>query len=122
MEVILDTSFIMICIKEKADFLSAEEYGKMVLTKQVLVELEKLKENGERKERETAELALKIIEKNVFKFEIIELEGKFVDAGIKRYAEGRKVIVATMDKELKRELRGLAGILTLRAKKKIELE
>ena len=124
MEVILDTSFILTCIKEKIDFLEAEDYGELVLPMQVLEELDRFQDKGELKEREQAKLALDIIEKNKGKFKVVDLEKKFVDAGIKSYVKGKKgkIIVASLDAELKRELRGKARILTIRARKKLMLE
>jgi len=122
MEVILDTSFILTCLKEKIDFLEAEDYGELVLPMQVLEELDIFQDKGELKEREQAKLALDIIEKNKGKFKVVGLEKKFVDAGIKIYVKGKKVIVASLDAELKRELKGKARILTIRARKKLALD
>jgi rRNA-processing protein FCF1 len=121
MEIILDTSFILTCIKEKIDFFDAEEFGQLVLPDLVLYELEKLIK-GNSKESQQAKLALSIIGRNKDRFKIISLDKKNVDAGIKKYVSGRKVIVATLDRELKRELKGKAGILVIRAKKKMSLE
>jgi len=125
MEVILDTSFILTCLKERIDFLQAEEFGKLVLPRQVLSEIDKLRREGKRKEKELSSLALDIIQANTKKFEIIELNKKYVDSGIREYVREnskKKLIVATLDKNLKKELRGKAGILTIRARKKLELE
>jgi rRNA-processing protein FCF1 len=121
MEVLLDTSFILTALKEKIDFLKAEEYGKLLLPKQVLEELKKLNKKARIKDRENARLALEIITKNKGKFKFIKLKKKYADAGIKRYIKNKKVIVATLDRELKRELKGKAKILTIRAKKKLVL-
>jgi len=123
MEIILDTSFILTCIKEKLDFLQAEDYGELVLSEQVLEELEKLSKT-EKKEKDLALLALEIIKKNKNKFKIVRLEGKYVDSGIKKYIKGResRVIVATLDREMKKVVRGKAGILTIRGRKKFALE
>ena len=120
MEVILDTSFILSCLGKKIDFLEAERFGSLVLPLQVLNELDKIKKKHG-KESQQASLALQIIEKNKDKFKIIVLEKKFVDAGILAYAGKNKVAVATLDKELKKELKGRARILAIRARKKLEL-
>ena len=125
MEVILDTSFILTCLKEGVDFLEASEYGKLLLPELVLLELEKLR-RGKGRRKEQASLALTILEKNKDKFNIISLEKKYADAGIKKYVEnavteGKRVIVATMDKELKEALKGRARILVIRARKKLGL-
>jgi len=120
MELILDTSFILTCLKEGIDFLEAEEFGSLVLPLQVIEEIDKVKEKPG-KEGELADLALDIIEKNKNKFKIVDLGKKFADAGIKRYVKGKKVVVATIDRELKRELRGRVSFLVIRARKKLEI-
>jgi rRNA-processing protein FCF1 len=124
MEVLLDTSFILTCLKEKLDFLQAEEYGKMILPVRVVSELIILSGKRKGKEKERAELALDIIHKNRDKFEMSDLDKGHVDAGIKHYVEkkkGKKIIVATMDSGLKKALKGKVKILTIRARKKFEL-
>ena len=121
MEVVLDTNFILTCLKEKIDFFLAEEFGEIAIPIQVLEELDSLHDKGELKERELAELASDIIEKKKGKFKVIDLKKKFVDSGIIKYAEGKKVIVATLDAELKNKLKGKAKILTIRARKKLEV-
>ena len=120
MEVILDTNFIMTCLKEKIDFTDAEKFGRVVIPEQVIDELEKKSKEGKVKDRDNAKLALDIIKKK--KLEIIKLERKFVDAGIKRYvSDSQDIIVATLDKELKKAVKGKAKILTIRARKKLML-
>ncbi|MEK6820114.1 MAG: PIN domain-containing protein [Nanoarchaeota archaeon] len=122
MEIILDTSFILTCIKEQVDFTQAEEFGRLLLPELVFDELKKLRGKSKGKEKEQAELALDIIENKREKFRIIKLEGNYADAGMVKYVEGRKdVIVATMDKELKKVVQGKARILVIRARKKLEL-
>jgi len=112
----------MSCLKEKIDFLDACKFGSLVLPLQVLEELDKLQNKGELKEREDAGLALDIIEKHKDKFKIVDLKKKFVDAGIKAYVKGRRVIVASLDKELKNSLKGKASLLVIRAGKKLLIE
>ncbi len=119
MKILLDTSFILTCIKENKDFLEAEKYGNLLLPEGVLEELRKKKETG-KKESKLARIALDIINKNKNKFEIIILNEKHVDEGIVKYAN-KKIIVATMDREMKKKLSGKSRILTLKAKKRIEI-
>mgnify|MGYP001568334500 CR=1 FL=1 len=127
MEVMLDTSFILTCLKEKIDFLEAEEFGRLVIPKQVIAELEKIKKVGKKlKERPLAELALQIIEKNTEKFKFVSLEKEFVDKGIVLYVKerekaGEEMIVATLDREIKKELKEKASFLIIRAGKKLEI-
>lgn len=118
MEVILDTSFILDCLREKFDFTLAEEYGTLVLAKEVLLELEKIAA-GKRMDSELARLALKIIESRKSKFRIIELGSRYADAGIIAYAKNKNIIVATMDRGLKKFVRKK---LVLRARKKLWVE
>lgn len=120
MDVLLDTSFILTCLKEKIDFLEAEKYGDLILPRQVLEELIKISKSRGR-QKELALLALDIIRGNKNKFKIISLWREHVDAGIKRYAEkkGRKIIVATLDSDLKKALKGKSKLLVIRAKKKL---
>lgn len=125
MEVILDTSFILTCLKEKIDFLKAGEFGELVLPEQVIDEIKKLSEKRKGREKEIAMLAWGIIRENKEKFKIIELKGKHVDAGIKGYVHEKrreKVIVATLDKELKLALKEKARMLIIRGKRKIIIE
>tara|TARA_Y100000310_G_C20658072_1_gene803093 strand:+ start:1683 stop:2114 length:432 start_codon:yes stop_codon:yes gene_type:complete len=120
MDVLLDTSFILTALKEKLDIFQAEEFGDLILPEQVILELKK-KALGNGKDNEKAKLGLDIIQKNKEKLKIINLDKKYVDAGIKRYAKKKKIIVATLDKELKTQLKG-TSILTIRGKKKFALE
>ena len=123
MKILLDTSFILSCAKEKADFLEAENYGDLLLPEEVIEELENLAKKAEkRKDRDASCLALDIISKNGKKFNFIKLEDSYVDSGIIKFAEKNKdIIVATIDKQLKKELKGKAKILSLRAGKKLFL-
>jgi len=115
----------MTCLKEKVDFLDAEELGEIVLPLQVLDELKKLSEDKKLslKERETASLALQIIEKNKGQIKFIEFRTRFVDKGIFNYAvRERGIIVATFDRELKSKLGERVEFLIIRGKGKLDLE
>lgn len=119
MKIILDTNFILTCVKEKVDFLDSDKYGELLLPKQVIQEIKKIEKKGERRNREDARLALKIIEKNKKELEIIDLGVHFVDVGIENYITGKEIGVATLDLKLKNRLKNKAKILTLKAKNKI---
>jgi len=121
MKILLDTSFILTCLKEGIDFLEAENFGKLVLPSEVINELKKLKENKKGEEKLRAELALDIIGKTKDSFEIIDLNSGHVDSGIINFVKNRKIIVATMDKELKKKLKNKVRVLSIRARKKLEL-
>ena len=124
MEVILDTSFILTCLKEKIDFLDACEFGNLSVPEQVILELKKLEVKGERRTRELANLALQILDKNPGRIKILKLEKKYVDSGIKKYVSenNRNIIVASMDAGLKKELRDKTPLLIIKSRKKIMLE
>jgi rRNA-processing protein FCF1 len=108
--VVLDTNFILSCMKQKIDFF--EELYLMgiqiIIPEQVINELEKLKQ----------EAALRLLEKN--KFKKIALEGKIVDNSIINYAkENPSIIIATLDKEMQKKIKNRKMII--RNKKKLEI-
>ena len=121
-KVILDTNFILNCIRNKVDF-----YEELMLrgdipifSKQVILELERIK-NGSKalKFREEATLAIKLI--NSQEHEEIDMPGKYVDVGIRKYCEIHpEVVLGTMDKELKKSVSNRK--LVIRNKKKLELQ
>ncbi len=49
MELILDTNFILTCLKEKIEFFNASNFGEIDIPIQVLEELDMLQEKGEMK-------------------------------------------------------------------------
>ena len=107
---LLDTNFILSCIKQKIDFFE-ELYLRgyqIIIPDKVIDELKKLKQTS----------ALKLLEKNNFK-EII-LAGKNTDNSIINYAKKNpEILVATLDKELNNKLKNRKIII--RGKKKLEI-
>jgi len=103
-QVILDTSFILMAIRTKIDFLETLKFKgfQVIVPIQVLNELEKIIESKKKlKFRDEAELALKLLKKT----KTIDIGNDYVDKGLIDYSEQNKeIIVATMDKELKSEL------------------
>ena len=122
-KIILDTNFIMTCVKEKIDlFEKTGELGaKIIIPEKVIEELERIgKSNQKLKSRRISGLALKIIESEKGNYETISLKTRNVDNGIKKLADADKgVIVATLDAELKRKLK--CPKLVIRAGKKLEI-
>lgn len=111
---ILDTNFILTCIKQKIDFFEELRFmGLQILIPcQVLKELENLS-----KKREDAKLALKFLRLNRPK--LIDLKGKTVDKAIINYARSNKeVVIATLDKEIKNKV---LSKVVIRGKKKLEI-
>lgn len=123
--ILLDTNFILTCVKQKIDFFEDIKFMgmKIIIPKQVLNEL-KIIVNSKKKLhfRKDSELCLKIIEKEKKSFKEIDLSeyGKNTDKGIKNFAEKNKnIIVATLDKELKNKIKNRK--LVIREKKNLEI-
>ena len=114
-QILLDSSFILSCIKNKIDLfeqLYLEGY-KILIPMQVLREI-----NGLSKSNENAKLALKILQKS--KFKRIKLRGKNTDNAIINYAKKNpEIIIATLDKEIKKKTKN--SKLIIRSKKKLEI-
>jgi rRNA-processing protein FCF1 len=110
--VILDTSFILTCVKQKIDFFNEiMNMGfQIIIPKQVINEIKALGNSN-------ARLALKILEKHPYKK--IDLNTKKVDFGIINYAKDKDIIVATLDREIKEKADGPK--LVIRQKKRLEV-
>lgn len=121
LQVILDTNFIVSCVRQKVDFF--EEIPLMgiqiVIPKQVIKEIKKLAEKSESaKTREEAELSLKVLKKN--RFRTLKLGYNEVDKGIIAFAqENPEVIIATLDKDLKKSITNKK--LVIKGMKKLEV-
>lgn len=123
--VLLDTNFILACVKQKIDFFEDIKFMgiKILIPKQVINELKKVV-NSKKKlhSRNNAEIALKILEKEKNSFKKIDLlnYGKNTDKRIKNFADkNENLIVATLDRELKSKMKNQK--LTIREKKKLEV-
>lgn len=119
--VLLDTSFILTCIKQKIDFFEQleSEGFRIIIPKQVIYELEKIASSKQKLHfRENANSSLKLLKKSNFKK--IDLKTKAVDAGLIKFAKGNpKTIIATLDRELKKKIQNPK--LVIRGKKKLEI-
>ncbi len=119
--VILDTSFILTAVKQKIDFFEEIPYLglEIIIPVEVVSEIKKIAEKGKKLHfREDASLALEILKKN--KFRNLELNDNNVDRGLIKFAEKNKdVLIATLDKDLKYQIKGQK--LIIRGKKKLEL-
>lgn len=120
-KVLLDTNFIMNCIQCKIDFFEHLENSgfEILIPEAVLGELKKVMNSQKKlKFRQDAELGLKIVNAN--KFTKIEMGAKYADKAIVRYLkEHPNVILATMDKELKKRVKNT--IMVVRARKKLQV-
>ncbi|MFH1585604.1 MAG: PIN domain-containing protein [archaeon] len=111
-QILLDTSFILSCIRNKIDFfedLKLQGY-EILIPKQVIVEL-----GGLSNSKQESNIALKLLEKN--KFKKVDLETKDVDKGLIDYANKNKIIVGTLDREIKNKVR--YGKIVIRGKKRL---
>ncbi len=110
-QIILDSSFILTCIKQKIDFFEELVGTQILIPKQVINEIKNLKNSN-------SKLALKLLEKN--KFRKIDLGKTHVDKLIIRFAkENPKTIIATLDREIKNKTKNQK--LIIRGKKKLEI-
>ncbi len=125
MEILIDTNFILTCVKQKIHFenLADELFDKEILwivPQQVLNELGNLKDRVgiKTQDREAALLSFDILKS--LNPKIVELGGNpNVDIGIVNFIKNKKIILATLDRGLKNRIEN--KILTIRGKKSIEL-
>ncbi len=114
-KVILDTSFILTCVKQKIDFFKELKFMglKVLIPEQVVGEL-----GGIATSSSNAELALQILKKN--KFEQVDLKTKDVDKGVIKFAEkNTDFFIATLDRELKKKT--MNSKIVIREKKRLEV-
>ena len=120
MEAILDTNFILSCLRKRIDFFdSLSNMGfKIVIPREVFEELKDLRVGDTSRENKLIiDLALKILGNK--KIKKIKLGTKSVDEGlIKKGREG--VYIATLDNAIKREV--MNKIVISNAKNAIEIE
>ena len=121
MEIVLDTNFIITCIKQKIDFFDKieemfNEKVEFILPEEVLNELKKIS-TGKGKESNYAKVAFSVLKKPALKS--IKLNDKNVDAGIVNYLKGKegKIALATLDYELKNKVK--TKIISIKGKKSI---
>ncbi len=110
MKIIIDTNFIVTCVKEKIDLFGNLKriFGayKLLVGEQVIEELKKLAKNKKLKikERQAADISLGILKRS--KIEKVKFDKKLVDAGILTYLKNKEnLFVATLDRELKKKIK-----------------
>lgn len=125
MKILLDTNFILTCVKQKIDF---QEMANQITSQSVewLVPQDVLDELGNLKDRRGAKVPDKSAAKLSFEIlqnleaKIVNLPGKNpnVDIKIVNYILGKPIVLATLDKNLKSRVEN--KILTIRGKKNLE--
>lgn len=128
MKIVLDTNFILSCVKQKIDFVSLadelfDENVEWVVPIEVEEELKMISERkGEKiEDKNSAGFGLEVV-KNFDKIVLLgDNSAENVDAGIVEYARQNKgVVVATLDKVLKEKLqKNNVQILTIRGLKSL---
>lgn len=124
MQILLDTNFMLTCVKQKIDFVTELEYmgfSKFIIPKQVVLELKKLVTDKKTKiiDRESAEMTLDII-KNCKATKRVDLKEDITDKGIIDYANKKGTAVATLDGEIKENIKKKVKIVAIKRKKKLE--
>jgi rRNA-processing protein FCF1 len=118
--VVLDTNFILSCIRKKIDFFNdIEMLGmKIIIPDEVAKELEKFKVGGKKNLQGEASVALAVLEQHEFKK--VNLNAKNVDNGIVALARKDKdLIIATLDSEMRSKFENRK--MVIRGEKKLEI-
>lgn len=115
-EVIIDTNFLITCIKQRIYFdeeiRSLIPGAEIVMISPVIKELEKISLDKEKnyrlEDREKAGLALQLVNG----YRVVRIKGKYADKAIIDYVgrdsnKEKEILVATIDQELERKLRVL---------------
>lgn len=119
--VLLDTNFILSCVRKKIDFFEEIKFRgmKIIIPNEVIKELKKISETGKKKFSDEAKIALKILNKN--SFEKVDLKIKNVDNGIVKFAkEHEDYVIATLDKEIQTKIKN--NKLIIRGEKELEIK
>ncbi|MEM4259562.1 MAG: hypothetical protein QXS38_02265 [Candidatus Pacearchaeota archaeon] len=103
MEVLLDTNFIISCIKKKIDFIEElESMGfRVLLPKEVFEEIKDLEKNSNSTDRAAVRVALELFAKR--KLDSVNLGKKPVDAGLVDFGK-KGAYIATLDSVIKRQV------------------
>lgn len=127
MDIVLDTNFILTCVKQGLDFASLadnliDEGIIWIIPQDVLNELGMIKDydGNNYEDREAARLSFEILQ--AINPTVISLSGKNpnIDIKIVNYLlDNKKTVLATLDKDLKKKIKN--KILTIRGKKKLAL-
>lgn len=121
-KVILDTNFILTCVKQKVDFFDEIKLLglKIIIPTPIIKELENItKYDKKYNSKENAKIALKLLQMN--KFEKRSLDKGSVDSGIIKAAKAdRELVIATLDKRIKSLV--INPKLVIKGKRKLEID
>jgi hypothetical protein len=122
-KVLLDTNFILTCVKQKIDFFEyLEMHGiQILIPEQVIDEIKKMIVSKKKMHfKDDAKLSIIVLKKYNTKFKKIDLNWKNVDNAIMNYAkENPDIIIATLDKEIKTKLKNKK--LIIQGKNRLEI-
>ncbi|MEM4625560.1 MAG: PIN domain-containing protein [Candidatus Pacearchaeota archaeon] len=128
MRIILDTNFILSCIKQKIDFYGELDrlFGRyfLFIPHKVIEELESIskRKTATLSERSNSKLAIDLI--NTHLAYILKLDGENTDSSIANYLNKSKeeIYLATLDRNLKKRItNSKVKFLTIRNKNHIEV-
>lgn len=126
MKILLDTNFILTCVKQKIDFDNitnglVDKPIEWIVPQEVLNELGNLKDkkNIKVKDKNAAKLSFEILQMINPKIITLRDSNPNVDIKIVNYISGKQIILATLDKDLKNRVTN--KILTIRNKKNLEI-
>jgi rRNA-processing protein FCF1 len=124
MEILLDTNFILTCVKQKIDFFSIanDSIGdkiKWLIPFEVLAELRDLSIRKDVKgaDKDAAKLALELVK--LINPQIVSVKNKNVDQGIIDYIKDKDIVLATLDKALKNKVKN--KIMVIKDVKRVEI-
>jgi len=121
-KVILDTNFILNCVRNKFDFYEGirDRGDTILIPKEVIEEIKRISKTAKSlKLRDESKLSLKVIKSE--NYDEVDCPGRYVDSGIKKYLNSNPdIILATMDRELKKSVKNRK--IVIRNKKKLELQ
>ena len=123
-KIILDTNFIIYCTEKKIDYkteilnISSSGY-ELVVPRPVILEIMLISQNAKKySDKNAAKLALDILEHN--QVEIIETKTNIADDAVVELAEeSLGSIVASLDLQLRKRLKGIAKILIVNSSKEL---
>jgi rRNA-processing protein FCF1 len=126
-KVILDTNFVLSCIRERIDFYSfiRETFGdcNIVVGKELFDELENIyaDKKNKKSDRDSSKIAIQLIK--TIPHEVVMFNTKNVDKGILNYVKSSEdiIYVATLDRVLRKNIkkhRPFSKFISLRKSKK----